>query len=380
MSAGWDWLKQNVGMVRPPPSPLTLARPRDDDQLQAEIIAFDSEAAEGQAFLVAAPGANGLSAYTDVGWPRGLDPQAGASRRGMSLPKCDVLIVTWTVEEGHALARVLTPGHDSQQDPSKLRSVDWKPYRKNFDSIAAHMTNPFAPARHYGWLGTYWTAKIGSKRVTLFKSDSHMSQDGLELANELVWKQIIEDCQPELVITTGTGGGIGSQLIVGDVIVSQYLTFDCQRKFKALDSLSYRSAGRLPKGKFQTAERLFATNAGKLPGTNRRPPKIKVAGSKRTGIATTDFFGFDTSNDYYKLQGHGALSEMGDAVLGKVCGALGADAPDYVGVRNVSDPQIEAEGSIREQAAVAANIYKAYGRWSSVCSAVVCWAIVAGLA
>ena len=28
------------------------------------------------------------------------------------LPRADVLVVTWTVDEGHALSRVLTPGKD----------------------------------------------------------------------------------------------------------------------------------------------------------------------------------------------------------------------------------------------------------------------------
>jgi hypothetical protein len=46
-------------------------------------------------------------------------------------------------------------------------------------------------------------------------------------------------------------------------------------------------------------------------------------------------------------------------------------------VRNVSDPQIKSEGSINEQAKLAATIYKAFGRWSTVCSALVCWALIA---
>jgi hypothetical protein len=97
-------------------------------------------------------------------------------------------------------------------------------------------------------------------------------------------------------------------------------------------------------------------------------------------VHTTDFFGFDDSTNYYGLQGRGALSEMGDAVLGKVCAALGDAAPHYSLVRNVSDPQIAAEQqSIAQQAAVAADIYKTYGRWSTVCSAITCWAIIAGL-
>jgi invasion protein IalB len=35
--------------------------------------------------------------------------------------------------------------------------------------------------------------------------------------------------------------------------------------------------------------------------------------------------------------------------------------------------------TLAQQTKLAADIHKAYGRWSAVCSAIVCWAIVAGL-
>jgi hypothetical protein len=38
----------------------------------------------------------------------------------------------------------------------------------------------------------------------------------------------------------------------------------------------------------------------------------------KSSVVTTDFFGFDTSDDHFKLQGLGDVSEMGDAVLGLV--------------------------------------------------------------
>jgi hypothetical protein len=97
-------------------------------------------------------------------------------------------------------------------------------------------------------------------------------------------------------------------------------------------------------------------------------------------VLTTDFFGFDNTDNTYKLEGKGGLSEMGDAVLGMVCKQQGAKAPQYAIVRNISDPQIDSKGqTLAQQTKLAADIYKAYGRWSSVCSAIVCWAIVAGL-
>ncbi len=87
-------------------------------------------------------------------------------------------------------------------------------------------------------------------------------------------------------------------------------------------------------------------NADRLPPDNTRLPKIiKVAPSGlASSVVTTDFFGFDTSDDHYKLRGLGDCSEMGDAVLGLVTSELGAAAPRWVAVRNVSDPQIKAAG------------------------------------
>ncbi len=71
---------------------------------------------------------------------------------------------------------------------------------------------------------------------------------------------------------------------------------------------------------------------------------------------------------------------MSDAIVGMVCADLGVGAPAYVAVRNVSDPQIDSTGlTITQQAKVAADIYKGYGRWSTVCSAIVCWAIIVGV-
>jgi hypothetical protein len=70
-------------------------------------------------------------------------------------------------------------------------------------------------------------------------------------------------------------------------------------------------------------------------------------------------------------------SESGYAVLGLVAKDLGADAPRWLAIRNVSDPQIKADGlTLKQQAAMAAQIYKGFGRRSSVCSAITCWASI----
>jgi nucleoside phosphorylase len=292
---------------------------------------------------------------------------------------------------------VLTPGKDSHND--------YVPYTRNFAQIAK-MMRPGCPALLAKRLGTYWTTIIGGKKVVVFKSDSHMSQDGPKLPNTDVWAQIIGDVKPQLVITTGTAGGIGREFEVGDVIVSPIMRFDCTQKFKAEPFHDADYSDVKPNGKlFAQAKRLFKFNAGQLPKDNTRPPQIlpTALGKLQGSVVTTDFFGFDTSDNHFNLKGLGHVSEMGDAVLGLVVDYMkngpgeldvgdqfpilkqvaeqiqknGETVPRWVAVRNVSDPQIKAEGTIKEQAAVAAQIYKAFGRWSSVCSAIVCWALIA---
>jgi hypothetical protein len=386
------WVERNIGfdpLKTPAPAATyankAAARPNPSlDDIQRDIIDFDSEGPEGAAFF-AFTTATGLSRFTDIPWPSGLAPQTVSKAPGTgkgALPRVDVLVVTWTVDEGHALSRVLTPGKDSKND--------YVPYTHNFASLSSAMSQS-CPAVEEQRLGTFWTTMIGSKTVLVFKSDSHLSQDTHKhfpangvLPNAEVWKQIIAETRPKLVITTGTAGGIGTAFEVGDVVVSPVVRFDSQKWLKSASfaAQSYISKPANPQF-FAEAKTLFAANAGQLPKDNTRPPDIIVVppDGLTSSVVTTDFFGFDTSDNHFKLQGVGDVSEMGDAVLGMVAQGLGAQAPVWIAVRNVSDPQIQAEPgmSIGQEGDVANKIYKAFGRWSSVCSAIVCWALIAAL-
>ena len=379
MTVDRQWALRNLGFdptATPAPAATfafaPAASPRSDQDLQREIIDFDSEAPAGREFL-AFTTATGLSRFTDIPWPRGLAPKTGAAPRGRAgspLPSADVLVVTWTVDEGHALSRVLTPGKDSRND--------YLHYTHNFSEISKKMRHG-CPALEEMRLGSYWTTSIGGKSVVVFKSESHMSQDGPQLPNIDVWSQIISEVKPKLVITTGTSGGIGTQFEVGDVVVSSIVRFDCISKFKSEPFAQSHSSSTAAKTKFfATAKSLFKTNAGQLPKDNTRLPKIAVVGPAvlKSSVVTTDFFGFDTSDNHFKLKGLGDVSEMGDGVLGLVVSKM-QNKPRWLAIRNVSDPQIKAEGTLEQQEKLAAQIYKGFGRWSTVCSAITCWASIA---
>ena len=126
MRADRKWVERNLGfdpIAKPPPA-TTFAFKRAAapappvEDVQREIIDCDSEAPEGLQSLAFST-ATGLARYTDVRWPEGLAPKTGSKPRGGSsspLPRADVLVVTWTIGEGHALSRVLTTGKDSRND------------------------------------------------------------------------------------------------------------------------------------------------------------------------------------------------------------------------------------------------------------------------
>ncbi|MGO8936356.1 MAG: hypothetical protein ACLP3C_16395 [Mycobacterium sp.] len=384
------WAERNIGFdpakVTAPASAYAderVASSDDPDDLAREIIDFDSEGPEGAAFL-AFTKSTGLSRFTDIPWPSGLGPVTDGKPSGSGtgpLPRADALVVTWTMDERHALSRVLTPGKDSRDD--------YVPYTHNYTSIASTMS-PGCPAVQAKRLGAFWTTMIARNKAVVFKSESHLSQDtdrrlppdGV-LPNELLWKQIIAEVEPRIVLTTGTAGGIGKDFEVGDVVVSPVVRFDSKKWLKSapFHAATYHSQAAATQY-LAEAEKLFKANAGQLPTDNTRPPSIvQVAPADLSAsVVTTDFFGFDTSDNHYRLWGLGDASEMGDAVLGMVAQQLGQNAPSWLAVRNVSDPEISAAGlTLKQQAALAANIYKAFGRWSSVCSAIVCWALIAAL-
>jgi hypothetical protein len=382
MRADRKWFERNLGFdpISQPPPMTTFATKRapkasaTSEDYQREIIDFDSESPAGLQFMAFST-ATGLSRYVDVPWPKGLAPKTGRTpgrKSNSPLPRADVLLVTWTVDEGHALSRVLTPGKDSRND--------YLSYTHNFTTISKKMRKG-CPALQAKRLGAYWTTTIGTKSVVVFKSDSHMSQDGPQLPNIDVWRQIIQEVRPKLVITTGTAGGIGKQFEVGDVIVSPIVRFDCTAKFKKKPFAKAHYTSTAPKAThFAAARSLFKVNAKQLPKDNQRLPKIVRVPVNALGssVVTTDFFGFDTSNDHFKLQGLGDVSEMGDAVLGLVAADMQESAPRWLAIRNVSDPQIKADGlTLKQQEVMAAQIYKGFGRWSSVCSAITCWASIA---
>lgn len=137
-------------------------------------------------------------------FPDGLAPTpaplAPAPDISASLPGADVVVITWTVDELAALARVLTPS----VSPTK-----WYRYARNFDAfkpkIRPHASSVSGkPPR----LGSYFPITIGQSKVLCMKSELHLNQDGIKIGEGTatlpvkdLFKQIISETEAKLVLT-----------------------------------------------------------------------------------------------------------------------------------------------------------------------------------
>jgi len=361
-------------------SPSSTAGAIAAPELAAHIIRFDADdPSTYSAHTLPMAEIMRSSAHAPIPWPAGNAPAPSPFPAPPSpdapLPQCDVLVVTWTVEEAKALADTLTPGY-----PSK---TSWYPYAHLFENTFRPLIRAGAPALESNRLGSWFLTRISGKRTICLKSELHMSQDGPKLPIAKLWAQLIAETGAKLVLSTGTAGGIGAPIELGDVVVASSVRFDCKKSFAAA---SFHDAiyacPQLNGSEFATAEGLFAANAAHLPTATRAPRIFTVPadGIAPIDVVTTDFFAFDDSTDHYGLQGLGAAVEMGDAVLGMVISGMGPNAPAWGAVRNASDPQINSTGLTMEQAAnKAAQIYEKFGYWTTIPSAITCWAIISAL-
>jgi hypothetical protein len=322
------------------------------------------------------------------------------------LPQADVLVVTWTVAEVEALADTLTPGFSRR---------NWYRYDRFFLERYINQIRNGAPALSARRLGSYFPTRIGGKRVLCFKSELHLNQDGkptgegtatLPVAD--LFRQLIAEVRPRLVITVGTAGATFDHQL-GDVMITRAAKFRLAREFRNEDfnHRSYRSDFVIPTTHLSTGRELMKEHKDQLIEPAFGPPTLKYRLNEQVPLIptpvrdfpqfridgadfpeflpmlTTDFFEFGTSEN--GLQNEGCGVEMGDAVLGMVIERMqeaGEQAPQWLVIRNASDPQINGRlpdqpRNRNMQAHWAVWYYETYGYWTSVNSAIATWAMIA---
>ena len=317
----------------------------------------------------------------EVPWPSSsrpiaepLDPAPSETDDLSRFRDYDAVVATWTAAEAAALAALFTPNY--------LPSA-WYEYRHGIESYIPLVTGGRAPfnarsaemARYYHSLGLYFPCRIGKAKVLLFKCGLHLDYDGPATPVRRLIGEIARMVSPKLFITTGTGGGIGADVALGDVLIAGRARFDCVTQFKSEPWRAnvYESA-RPPEAALRAiSPALTRVNAARIEGA-RQVPRI-WSGPEDT-VVTTDFFGFDDTTDYYKLQSGGArICDMGDAM---VADALKRRSQvKWFSIRNASDPQIaNPDHDIEAAKQKAGQIYARYGAFTTAASVIATWAMI----
>lgn len=312
----------------------------------------------------------GEHAPLSIDWPAALAPHDVSAPHGTAqIPYSDVLVITWTVAEARALADVLTPG---------LQSISWQHYVTNFGAYEPELTGR-SPARESHRLGSWAQVTIGSKRVTCFKSELHPATDAHSLPVAQLVQQLLAEVNPQLVVTTGTAGGAGVGTQLGDVNVAASVRSDFTTKLKgnswSQESWACTEVSDAMRSNLALMSQITPA-AQHLPQTAHYETKVWYGDT-----VSTDFFAYDTQDDHFGLRSYAPeirAVEMDDAAV--ALGHQRAGNPDcgLMSIRNASDPVMPDYSPA--STAQAAGIYRRCGYWTTVNSAISCWAAVASLA
>jgi nucleoside phosphorylase len=329
-----------------------------------------------------------LHAISEIPWPQNLAPGPDKTftynGQDAELPPADFVIFTWTSAEANAMAAALTPG--SWAMPPHGMAGGWNVYANQWAAKYAGRFTPKSPAETAPYIGKFMPILIAGKKVLLFKSNFHLARDNASMPVKDMFKQVIEQTQAKLVITSGTAGAIGSKLALGDVMVANTTRFKLDGTFKNIpaNGQTFTSGYVVPtNGQLVGIGNLIAPNAASIKQANTtypnvvkpftRNPQIFTAANPLSQVGeppvvvTTDKFEFDNKQNSFSLQGLGAMIEMDDAVLGLAVQEMGSPTK-WLAIRNASDPQMPTTN-----AGVSSDIYLAYGYWTSIVSALASW-------
>jgi nucleoside phosphorylase len=376
----WSSTAHEVMIIKP----LRTAKNRevDVDPVAAEIIDYNPLEEDAAATIGTTDAILSVHAITPIQWPeKDVTPQLDSSFtfRGSDaeLPTADFVIFTWTSAEANAMSAVMTPGVWAMP-ASKWKGPSWHEYTNQWAAKFAGRS-PHGPAAKDHYIGKYIPIVIGPRKVLLFKSNFHLARDDKSLPVKDMFKQVLQQTQPKLAITSGTAGAIGPKLQLGDVVIANTAVFDLMRSFTSapFNGKSFTS-GYEPRSEASLEiinKKLVEANAGHLKGLRKGTPTVysfavRNSLDEKMAIVTTDMFAYDDKSDHFHLQGKGAMVEMDDAVLGLAVKELGTDLP-WLAIRNASDPQMP-----KYPAGDASDKYENYGYWTSIPSALAAWASV----
>lgn len=239
------------------------------------------------------------------------------------MPGADVVVITWTSAEWDALHYVfsdaLAPLPEQPDHNSVWRNL-WRPYRRDFYTVypdlwsrrliaAAQNRSLGAPALSpysMRW-GSYTCVTVGKTRVTLFKADLHLNQDGERMPLVTMIRRIVQDADPMLILSIGTSGGVAREQVLGDVVITPAARFHLRQEFASasFNESTFRSSYNPPSVMVPHATDLLLPipeitvqpptahyPEGSALGSTTRKPMIQITDRP---VITTDYFEFGTT-------------------------------------------------------------------------------------
>lgn len=356
-----------------------------------------------------------------IPWPAGVAPssvplgnyKAGEKITGPLSVKADVLIVLYTDPETSALLEVFTGNNDW----SATRRKEWCGYAHNFATFKPIIQGiGDDTALEQGMFGYLSAIQIGGKTVVLYKTELHPKQNGTGLPFVPVMRQLITELAPKLVISTGTAGAIGGYLNCGDVAVTTAARFHVQKQYPKEGDINVMSgdaaelkstakpgganltyaANDLTKlslsGLAKCYTKLQTLSGYSFVRKNVNAPGIYVGGKNAVpgtepmAIVSADYLTVDDNNDSEGLQALGIMNDTDDAFLFYAIRTMTGTKPQWVSVRNASEPQIvgkafpagtSSQTIVNSLKGIAGSIYGIYQYCTTVNSALACWGVAA---
>ena len=343
-------------------------------------------------------------------WPAGLKPvvqkisnhSPGSRINGPVGETCDTLIITYTTDETRALSYVFT-GDVHFED-------SWYKYCHGFDKIKPKITNGLElkgkpTTLGSGILGFLLPVKIGNQKAVLYKSELHPARNGKELPILDMVQQLVNDLSPKLVITSGTGGAVGKKVQLGDAVITGSALFLCKHQYpddsninsmsknkeaitndvsvanKYIDYANEKLTLLISPGLLSDIEKLkskFQIDWVK----NNDSPKIyskNVPSAVNMNVISADYFSIDDSKDTEGLQEMGVMNDMDDAFVAFAINQIKGSKPQWLSIRNASEPEIKFQDDEKAMKDNASNIYDICGYHTSFSSSFASWAVIAGM-
>ena len=309
---------------------------------------------------------------------------------GSELPTADAVVITWADAEWAALNHVFCNSSTplAYSDAGKGSWTGWVKYDKDL---------PAQSDKTWTYWGYYRLVEMGSSKVLLFKSNTHLDWPGESILEKLI-DRLITVVKPSLILSAGTAGGAQTGDHIGTITVVRSGTLyetdkpqdqwpeyanAWQAKWSDVNLAGFQKL-LFPIPTVKTDLESLCSQFNKFYQTNYTLAQLDPNGLNMgdaepalhnltpagTPLLTTDSFVVATTAGNLASF---ACVEMDDAIIAETCVAAKVA---FGFVRNVSDPVQNVALPAKAQGNWGEAVYTVYGMYTSYNGALTAWAVL----